>query len=361
MKARLLRKDRLKPGAAPGTFNPPKDALPSDIHVIAYDTDNIEELSNPTIAQIKELQKKWPVVWVNVNGLGSVDVIQALGDLFKLHMLALEDVVNLGQRAKTEDYQDFIFTITRMAMTDAAGGHALEQFSLFLGRNFILTFQERPGDVFDPVRERLRKGGRRIRMEKADYMAYALLDAVVDGYFPILEKYGDLLDRLEDAVLDNPTQDHMEEIHKTKRELQILRHCIWPMRESVNKIGANTKLVSEETTLFLRDCQDHVIQVLDLLETYRERISGLTDLYLSSISNKMNEVMKVLTIIATIFMPLGFLAGVYGMNFDTSSPYNMPELSKPYGYPVLIGVMLLIALIMLGYFRKLGWLGGRKG
>ena len=355
MKARLLRKDRLKPGTAPGTLNPPKDASPSVVHVIAYDVDSVEERDISRPEELKDILKKWPMTWINVDGLGSVDMIEGLGQVLNLHILALEDAVSMTQRAKTEDYGDFIFIVTRMVMASETG-HTLEQFSLFLGKNFVLTFQENPGDVFGPVRDRLRKGGKRLKMIKADYMAYALLDAVVDGYFPVLGQYGDRLDSLEEDVLNKPSHDQMARIHKIKRELQVLRHCIWPMREAVSKLGANTRLVKEETVLFLRDCQDHVTQVLDLLETYRERSSGLTDFYVSSINFKINEVMKVLTIITTIFMPLSFIAGIYGMNFDRSSPLNMPELGWHYGYLIVLGSMVLIVLAMLAYFWRAGWL-----
>lgn len=360
MKARIIRNSRKVAGTAPGTLSPPEDALDSQIRIIVYDEENLEDHNLNAVKDIEPFLKKWPMCWINVNGLGSVDVIQELGNLLNLHLLALEDAVSVPQRAKSDDYGDFIYTVARMAKAEE-GSHTLEQLSLFLGKGYVLTFQERPGDVFEPVRERLRKGvGRRIRKAQPDYLAYALLDAVVDGYFPVLENYAERLDKLEEEVLGDPDQTHMQEIHNTKRELQTLRHCIWPMRDAIGKFSSENDLINQETSLFLRDCQDHVIQVLDLLETCRERISGLTDLYLSSISNKMNEVMKVLTIIATIFMPLGFLAGIYGMNFDTSSPYNMPELGMRFAYPVLLGIMILVALGMLVYFRKLGWLG-KKG
>ncbi len=361
MKTKLLSRQGYKPGGAPGTLEAPEGALAPEAQIICYGPENLEEIAFGSVEDIPALLDKWPLVWINVSGLADVNLIEKLGQQFNIHPLALEDVVHIPQRAKVEEFENCLFAVFRMAVCEG-DSHALEQVSLFLGKNFVLTFQERPGDVFEPVRERIRKGRPRIRMARPDYLVYALMDAVVDGYFPVLELYSDRLDSLEERILNNPTQKMMEEVYRIKRELQLLRHCIWPLREAIGNLTAGEHdLVNSETSVFLRDCQDHVIQVLDILENYRERISGLTDLYLSSISNKMNEVMKVLTIIATIFMPLGFLAGIYGMNFDSSSPYNMPELSSPYGYPILLSVMALVGMGMLLYFRSLGWLGsGRK-
>lgn len=359
MKARLLYKARDKAGLAPGTLQAPKGAVQPVISIFAYDVDGLEEARVSAVSDITPFRQKWPMLWVNVDGLADTRVISELGEMFGLHALALEDVLHIPQRAKVEDYADHVFATMRM-VTRENNVISLEQVSMFWGKNFVLTFQEDvEGDVFNGVRERLRKGGRRIRMAHADYMAYALIDAVIDGYFPVLEDYGDRLDELEEEILDSPTQDAMTRIHRTKRELHALRLCVWPMREALNKITSDTKLVRKETMLFLRDCQDHVIQILDIVENYRERVSSLSDLYLSSISNRMNEVMKVLTIISTIFMPLTFIVGIYGMNFNTDiSPWNMPELNHPYGYPVTLGVMAFVVLLMFVFFRWLGWLGG---
>ena len=359
MKARLLRGNRPKQGAAPGTLVAPEGAMQPGIHVFAFDADALEEKDLSSPQDIKPYLKKWPLIWINVNGLGDTNVIAELGEMFNIHPLAQEDVLTIPQRAKLEEFEENFFLIMRM-VKEEQDAPSLEQLSIFWGEGYVLTFQERPGDVFAGVRERLRKGAKRLRASAADYMAYALIDAVIDGYFPVLELFSDRLDELEDIILNDPGQESMAQIHKTKRELQALRLCIWPVRESLSKIHADSDIVAEETLPFFRDCQDHVIQVLDIVENYRERVSSLTDLYLSSISNKMNEVMKVLTIIATIFMPLGFLAGIYGMNFDTGSPYNMPELAFRFGYPVLLSVMVLVAIGMLLYFRSLGWLGNKK-
>lgn len=357
MKARLLRKNR-KQGQLPGTLEAPKGALQPRMYAFAYDVDNLEEKEVSSIAEIAALRQKWPMVWVNVSGLGDPSVIAALGTLFNLHPLALEDVLHTPQRPKIEEYEDSIFMVIRMVENEN-NAPILDQLSLFWGDGFVLSIQERPGDVWGGVRDRLRKG-KRIQMFHSDYMAYALVDAVIDGYFPVLEQYGDRLDVLEEKILANPERHFMNEIHKIKRDINVLRLCVWPLRDAISRIRLGTSFVREETLVYLRDCQDHIIQIMDILEVYRERVSALSDLYLSSVSNRMNEIMKVLTIITTIFMPLSFIAGVYGMNFHTDKAYNMPELLAPYAYPVVLGAMLLIALGMMVYFYRLGWIGGHK-
>lgn len=359
-----LYRHRHKPGTAPGTLTPIIDAPPPRIHVIAYNEQEVAEADIKQVSELKSWVGKWPVVWVNVEGLGDVDTIKDLGAFFNLHTLALEDVLHTSQRPKVEDYESYLFMIARMISFKQEDGYDvpaldLEQIAIFLGKNYVLSFQERPGDCFDPVRHRIRTGsGRRIRLSRPDYLSYALLDAIVDGFFPLLETYGEHLDSLEEKILLAPAPHAMHEIHETKRNLSLLRQTTWPLREAIGLLSGESKLVRDETRLFLRDLQDHTIQVLEILESYRERVSGLTDLYLSSISNKMNEIMKVLTIIATIFMPLGFLAGIYGMNFNPeASPWNMPELNARYGYPLLLLFMFTVAGGMLYYFRRQGWLG----
>ncbi len=331
--------------------------MPTQVQIFGYDADGIEEIENCTTDQIAALRKKWPMVWVNVSGLADSGVIGAIGEIFSLHPLAMEDVLHTPQRPKIDEYDDSIFLIVRMVEYEE-GVPVLDQMSLFWGEGFVVSFQERHGDVFGPIRERLRKGGRRIKMAHSDYMAYALLDAVIDGYFPVLEKYGDRLDDLEEKILHAPTQATIREIHRTKRDLHTLRLFLWPMREAISKMRTGMPFVREETHVYLRDCLDHVIQILDIMENYRERVSSINDLYLSSVNYKLNEVMKVLTIITTIFMPLSFIAGIYGMNFHTDRPWNMPELLHPYGYPAVLAFMLLIAVVMVLYFWRLGWIGG---
>jgi magnesium transporter len=348
------------PGTAPGTLTIPESAVPPEIHLIAYDGEKMTEQAVGRPDDLPALIAAWRVNWVHVAGLGSKEVLERLGQIFDLHPLALEDVLNPYQRPKLEEYGDIAFLIMRM--TNIADRKLMvQQLSLFMGKNFVVTFQEKPGDCFDMVRERIRRGaGRPIRTGGPDYLAYALLDSVVDGYFPVLEHYGEAIDKLEDDVIFRPTQQTMEHIHLIKRKLGRMHHAVWPMRELISGFSSRIASVEEQTRLYLRDCYDHIVQVLDLLETDRERTSGLIDVYLSSLSNRMNEIMKVLTIISTIFIPLSFIAGLYGMNFDTSSPYNMPELKWRYGYLYALTLMGGIAIIMLIYFWRKGWLGGKK-
>ncbi len=354
-------RNRHKPGTAPGTLVAPKGAPFPKIHVMAWDEDNLVEQDVSTAGEVEPLLKKWRVVWINIDGLGSAEIIEKFGELLNMHPLVLEDILGLHQRPKTEDYGDQLFLVTRMA--DLRGEFlATEQVSLFIGKNFVISFQETVGDCFDPVRERIRFGkGRRVRFSRPDYLAYAILDAIIDGYFPILDHYNERLNTLEDKVVENPHRNLIHHIHGIKRDLHLLRHNLWPMREMVNGFADDEEIVSEETRTYLRDCHDHIIQVLDILETYRERASGMIDIYLSSVSNKLNEVMQVLTIIATIFIPLSFIASVYGMNFDTAvSPWNMPELHWAYGYPFALGLMAATAGGLLLWFRRKGWFGRKN-
>ena len=358
---RLFSKKKVNyPAVSPGTLIEPEGAGHPVITVMAYDKSRVMEQTVDKPEDIRAFLKEYAVVWVNVDGLGDAELLDRLGAVFELHALALEDVLNTHHRPKVEVYDDNVFVVTRMA---AIRGNAmdLEQVSLFLGGKFVVSFQERPGDCLEPVRERIRKDASRVRLMGADYLAYALIDAIVDGYFPVLEHFSEKLNALEDAVVANPQNHVVEQIHELKRDFQVLHHGAWPFREALRDLSGDIPFIREETRLFLRDCQDHVIQIVDILEVYRERAAGLTDLYLSSLSNKLNEVMKVLTIIATIFIPLSFIAGLYGMNFNpNASPFNMPELSWYLGYPFALAVMLLVAAGLLLYFRRKGWIGTRR-
>lgn len=349
---------RHKPGTPPGTLTPVQNAPAPIIHVMSYGPDQFSEVKLGSAGQIRDYIGKAPVVWVNVDVLDRVEDIQTIGEAFGLHSLALEDTVNVHQRPKTEDYESNIYTVCRMA-DDSNGEIDLEQISIFMGKGFVVSFQEAPGDCWGSLRDRLRKGGnKRLMTSGADYLLYALLDAAIDDYFPFLEKLGDQLDALEVHVLDSPGKAAMVEIQKVKKALHTIRHAVWPMRESIGQIMNHETLVDPGTLVFLRDCQDHVVQVLDIVESYRERVSGLMDIYLSSMSNHLNEVMRFLAVISTIFMPLTFIVGVYGMNFDTNvSHYNMPELEHPYGYPIIMALMLGIAIAMVIFFYRAGWFG----
>jgi len=341
-------------GVPPGTLIADPEAPKPVIRLMAYSSDAHIEVTITNPEEIIEHLSKWPITWINVDGLGDASIIARLGEIFDLHRLALEDVMNTHQRAKVEAYKDHLYIVCREI--EYENGVASDQISMFLGKNFVLTFQEHAGDCLGSVRERIRQSDR-FRSYGADYLAYALLDAVIDGYFPALENMGENLEALEEKVVLSPTEDMVPRIHMLKRELLTVRRAIWPARDAINSLLRDPNpLVSDHTRLYLRDCHDHVIHVIDMLETYRELGSDLMDIYLSSLSNRLNSVMKVLTIIATIFMPLSFIASLYGMNFDRSHPLNMPELGWKYGYLTVLIFMLLSAAGMMYYFYRQGWL-----
>jgi magnesium transporter len=299
------------------------------------------------------------VSWVDVKGLGSEEVLQRLGVVFNLHPLVLEDVVNVPQRPKVEEHDNQLLFIARMVtLRDDGNSFESEQVSFILGKYYLLSVQEEPRyDCFGPIRDRIRTSKGAIRKSGPDYLVYALIDSIIDGFFPVLEVYGEQLEDLEDEVVATPNRKTLQKIHDLKRELLTLRRAIWPQRDAINSlIRDGSHLISDEVRIYLRDCYDHTIQVLDMVETYREIASSLMDVYLSSVSNKMNEVMKVLTVMSSIFIPLTFIAGVYGMNFDPEvSPFNMPELKWYWGYPVCLAVMAGIAISMVAFFRRRGW------
>ena len=351
---------RLPPGTAPGTLTGSPDAPVPEMRVISYGPEEFVELICKGLDEIGAARGKRPVLWVNVDGVGHADTIQHLGEMFGLHRLALEDVVNVHQRAKVEAYGDVLFVVARMATLQPELD--TEQISLFLGPDFVITFQERTGDPLDPVRERIRSRVGRIRGRGPDYLAYAVLDAIVDHYFPVLESYGEQLDEIETEIIDGASRSTMNRLHAIKRELMTLRRAVWPARDALNTLIRDPgEHISDETRIYLRDVQDHIVQVMDLVETYRDLGNSLTDLYLSSVSNRMNEIMKVLTLFAAVFIPLSFIAGLYGMNFDYSeSPLNMPELHWYFGYPFALGIMATVAAGLLFFFWRKGWIGGER-
>ncbi len=347
------------PGDLPGTLDIDPDAPPPVIILIDYSEDKAirQELETPE-ACLPFLDSE-SVSWVDVKGLGSEDILKRLGNVFNLHPLVLEDIVNVPQRPKVEEHGDQLLIIARMVtLHEDDKTFESEQVSLILGKHYLLTVQEEPRyDCFGPIRERIRTDKGAIRKSGADYLAYALIDSIIDGFFPVLEAYGEQLEELEDEVVANPNRQTLQKIHDIKRELLTLRRAIWPQRDSINAlIRDGSKLFSDEVLVYLRDCYDHAIQVLDMVETYREVASSLMDVYLSSVGNRMNEIMKFLTVISSIFIPLTFIAGVYGMNFNTEkSPFNMPELNWYLGYPACMAIMFTIAVSLVLFFKRKGW------
>lgn len=352
-------KRRTKPGAPPGTLVADPDALRSTLNVLVYGSESIDEQTNCSAADLPAHVPAGKVVWVDMVGLADAALVERIGTHFGFHLLALEDVVNVHQRPKLEDYEDHVYAVLRMVIPGK--GAETEQLSIFLSRGLVFTVQERPGDCFDPVRDRLRRGTGRIRTMQADYLFYALIDAVIDGYYPMLERFGEALEALEDDVLADPAPDQVQRLHSLKRDLLTIRRAIWPVRDVLNSLLRDENpLITDAIDVFLRDAYDHTIQLMDIVETYREIASGLIDAYLSSLSTKMNEIMKVLTIMATVFLPLTFITGLYGMNFDRSSAWNMPELGWRFGYLFSLGAMLASIGSLLYYFWRKGWIGRRR-
>ena len=353
----IFNKRHAKPGTAPGTLRAPEQRVERVlIRVIRYSPESIEEVDVESIDQCAAYRPPpgagtpGGATWIDVVGLHDIDLVARLGECFALHALALEDVLNTGQRPKADEYDDHLYCVLRnFHVSDSE--IASEQISLFLMPGLVLTFQEREGDAFEPVRERLRRGKGRIRGLGGDYLAYALIDALVDQFFPILERMGERIEDLEDELIEDPTPETLQEIYRLRRELLLLRRAAWPEREVLAALQREeTTLVTPVVKPFLRDAYDHSIQVLEILETYRELAGSMLDVYLSSLSHRMNEVMKVLTIIATIFIPLTFIAGVYGMNFE-----HMPELGWRWAYPAVLTVMAVLGVGLLFFFRRRGW------
>ena len=346
----------MPPGSTPGQLAVAHSAGKPSIRVIAYGPDRVHEQEAVDVSSIADIREAFPVVWVDVVRFGDAELISELGNAFGLHKLALEDAVSAHQRPKVEEYDDHLFLVALMLSEQTL--LETEQVAFFVGDGYVITFQERPGDCFGRVRERILHAKGRIRGAGADYLTYALLDAIIDGYFPVLEQQGEILEALEDRVVGSPELENMAELHEMKRSLLLLRRAIWPHREMVNNlIRDDHSLITAETRPFLRDCYDHTIQLMDIVETYREIASGLVDVHISSVSVKLNEVMKVLTIVATLFMPLSFIASVYGMNFDRqTSPWNMPELGWYLGYPFALLLMFGSAAGLLFYIWKRGWM-----
>ncbi|MGB3496492.1 MAG: magnesium/cobalt transporter CorA [Elainellaceae cyanobacterium] len=348
-----------EPGSIPGTLNIPDDAIFPQIFLIDY---NAQHAHRTEIAAPEECSKHLnsvSVSWVDVHGLGSEDILKRLGHVFSLHPLVLEDIVNVPQRPKVEEYPEQLLIVTRMVTpTPDEQGFTSEQVSFIVGKQYLLTVQEEPEhDTFWPVRDRIRLNRGEVRNRQVDYLAYTLLDTIIDGFFPVLEDYGERLEDLEDEVVLRPTRKTLEKVYDLRRELLALRRAIWPQREALNAlIRDGSDLIGPEVRIYLRDCYDHAAQVIDMVESYRELASGLMDVYLSSVGNRMNEVMKLLTVISSIFIPLTFITSLYGMNFEPdASPWNMPELKWRWGYPAVWMVMLAIASVLIIFFWRQGW------
>ncbi|MFO7966860.1 MAG: magnesium/cobalt transporter CorA [Archaeoglobaceae archaeon] len=350
---KIIKRRSKKAGLPPGSLVHvgEKRAEKVTISIIDYDEEHFEERSVEKVEECCSFKDSSSVSWINIVGLHEVDIIDKIGKQFGLHPLIIEDILNTEQRPKIEDYGEYIFIVTKMLFYKENEIES-EQISIILGPNYVLTFQEREGDVFDAVRTRIKENKGKVRKSDSDYLTYTLIDAVVDNYFLVLEKVGESIEQLEEELLEEPTPETLNTIHNLKRDLIFLRKSVWPLREVINTIyKGESKLIKSSTRVYLRDVYDHTIQVVDVIETFRDTVSGMLDVYLSSVSNRMNEIMKVLTMIATVFIPLTFIAGVYGMNFQ-----YMPELGLKWAYPFVWTVMLAIVVTMFIYFRKKGWL-----
>lgn len=345
----LARKVGLPPGSLTFTGRPRSAEV--KMTVLDYTGDEAREKEVTAVAEMVGYRNGPSTTWININGLHNVDLIGDLGRTFGIHPLVLEDIVDTSQRPKLEDYGDYLYIVLRtFGLTD--GELSGEQVSLIVGDSFVISFQESDHDLFRPVRERINNCKGRIRREGADYLAYALIDTIVDNYFVLLEDLGERLEDLEEVLVTRAGNESLAEIHQLKREMLFFRKALWPLREVIGALSrGETPLIQQTTLLYLRDVYDHTIQVIDTLETYRDIVAGMLDIYLSSVSNRMNQVMKVLTVISTFFMPLTFIVGLYGMNFE-----NMPELKWEWGYPAVLALMAVITGGLIVYFRRKKWL-----
>jgi magnesium transporter len=353
MRAKFQKRSK-KAGLSPGSLIHigSRYAEESKITFTRYDETFFAEKEISSIADFRSEKDRQGITWINVDGLQDVKLFEDIGELFGVHPLVLEDILNTDQRPKMQDYGDYIYIVLKNFHGQDNGNLLSEQVSIILGMNFILSFREKESGLFEPIREKIRNNKGRIRKEGADYLAHAIIDNIVDNYFVVLENLEEKIEYLEEDLVKRTTPSTLQAIHILKRELILLRKSLWPLREAVNALErSDSPLIKKSTGIYFKDIYDHIIAVIDTMETFRDMLSGMLDIYLSSISNRLNEVMKVLTIIATIFMPLTFLAGVYGMNFK-----YMPELEFRWGYFGVLGIMLVVALLMLMYFKKKKWL-----
>jgi magnesium transporter len=357
MNVPIFRKRHPPVGARPGTLVVAEDGLAPRIHVMQYDLGQVREQDIDNIDDLSALLRDDVVTWVDVQGLGDEKVMRRLGEVFKIHPLALEDIVNAPQRPKAEEYDHHLLLITRMVRMLNRYDIERDQTTLLIGKNYVASFQEMYGDVLDPMRQRIREGIGMIRKLGADYLGYAVLDTIIDAYYPVVEALSERLERLEDRVLGSPTRVTLDRLNRIKNDLVVLRRGLFPQLEALNRLVRDpNRFISDDVRVYLRDTNDHCAQVVDVIDSSRELINGLLNTYLSIVSNRTNEVMKVLTIISSIFIPLTFVAGIYGMNFE-----YMPELHSRWGYPGALGFMVLSTVLLMIYFRRRGWLGeGRR-
>ncbi len=348
---KLIKKTSQKIGSPPGTLMHigEKSTEKVKITVINYDKTNFQEKKVKTVDECFPFKDMPSVTWIDIDGVHQPEIIERIGTYLNIHSLILEDILNTGQRPKYEDFEDYIFAVLKMVYYNGKDSEIMiEQVSLLLGKNYVISFQEKEGDVFDPIRDRIRNGKGHIRQLNADYLAYTLLDAIVDNYFLILENIGERIELLEEELIDNTSTQSMKTIHNIERDTIYLRKSIWPLREVISNLErGESPLIQESTRIYLRDIYDHTIRVIDTIETLRDMTATMLNIYLSSLSNRMNEIMKTLTMFAAIFIPLTFIVGIYGMNFEF-----MPELKLRWGYPVLLLIMLIIGISLVIYFRK---------
>lgn len=348
---RVVRK---KPGLPPGSviFDGVQKVESVEIDCIRYNVDKVEEFPIASPLEIDKAIVDGSITWVDIVGLHDSKLIEAIGKELDLDVLVTEDIASTGQRPKVEFFEDYAYVVVKMISMSPENRLSVEQVSIILGRNFVVTFQEREGDLFGPIRDRIRSGMGRIRRSGADYLSYAILDIIVDHYFVVLGNFSDVLDDLEDEIIDDPSPEKQTHLRDLRKELILLRRAVWPVRELVASLQrSEVEYIDTEIRPYFRDVHDHAVQILDVVESLRDVVGGLMDLYLSGLSNKMNEIMKVLTLFGSIFLPLSFMVGMYGMNFD-----HMPELHYRYGYPVLILVMVLVVCGLLLYFKRKKWL-----
>lgn len=352
---RLVKERSKKSGLPPGTMVHigEKKSEKTNITIINYDENTFQEIKANTVEDCFAFKNSSGITWIDVEGIHNIEIVQKLGECYGLHPLVLEDISNTDQRPKLEDYDGYLYIVLKMLIPGKEAIIATEQISLILGEKFVISFQEGiKGDVFNPIRERLRNSKGRIRSLSADYLAYSLIDAIIDNYFIFIEQLGEKIENLEEELVTNPLSKTLHQIHVLKREMIFLRKAVWPLREVISLMEKEeSPLIKDTTKIYLRDVYDHTIQVMDTIETSRDMLSGMLDIYLSSMSNRMNEIMKFLTIIGTIFMPLTFIVGLYGMNFE-----HMPELKWKWGYFAVLGIMSAIGIFMVIYFKKKKWL-----